>query len=93
MSTKQTDATLLMARVYRVILVAMILILTAAAITAMLGSGYQSRVVSLLIEGFALTIPFALAVFTVVTLVRKQTRLGMIALLLTLLWGVFKIIG
>ncbi len=93
MIARQSNSAQLMARIYQIALLAMVVVLMAALIIAMLGSDEQSQILSLLIEGFALAIPSALLVFTAVSLVRKKFTLGSIALLVTLIWGVFKIVG
>ncbi len=93
MSARQSNSAYLMARIYRIILLAMIVLLLAALVTSIIENDDRAQLLTLLVEGFAFAIPSALIVFTAVSFVQKQFTLGSIALSVTLIWGVFKIIG
>ena len=86
------------ALVYRVIFVVMILTLLATGVIVILDGeatlqrGRISPVVPVLVHIYLFLVPCALAAFTTVTAVRKNWKIAVPALLLTLLWVVFKLL-
>jgi tryptophan-rich sensory protein len=80
-----------MAQMYKGILVIMIVLLTCAGIASFLNWNVRGlNLAETLVKFYLLTIPATLMAFTIVMFLRRATNLALGAMILSVLWLVFK---